>query len=155
VKGEAEARAESNGVERVLLGLFVSVVVLALAGLWYGSRPPRPHLSLPDGMRVISVKGHCVEGSELFMCAPAGGPRSTLTLKVRGDSSREYERLRMELLANGWVDYSNMLCDARRREGCVQRSGPQPRDRVVLDWVTWVNPCDYAGCHGRSPIRTG
>ena len=141
--------AGSSRARRFLIAASVAVGLLVLGALWYANRPPRPHLTLPSGMSLASVHGHCVEGSELFMCAPAGGPRSTLTVRVGPDGTNAYERLRQHLLAHGWVEYSNMLCDAINRDGCILPRASRRDDRLVLDWMTWVNPCDYAGCPAR------
>lgn len=127
----------------VLLLLGVGLLLLTVAG-----EPPRPDLPLPRGISLISVEGHCVEGSELFMCESGDTlPRSTLTLRVAdGDAEAGYTRLRDHVLALGWNPVNGTLC--RSGEGCVSLH-QLDRGQIILDW----SPSDHTVCSPPSSMR--
>jgi hypothetical protein len=96
-------------------------------------------------MSVSSVEGHCAEGSEFFMCEPAGGPRSTLTLKVAATVGDAVATLRQHLLAGGWAKRgANRFCKVGK--GCVEPVATSRPDRLVLNWFSYYDPCDYQAC---------
>jgi len=118
--------------------MFLALCLLLLA---IASRPPRPNLPLPHGISLASVEGHCIEGSELFMCESGDKlPRSTLTLRVAdGDAKTAYARLRDHVLALGWNSVNGALC--RSGEGCVNLHELDGA-KIILDW----SPTDHTVC---------
>lgn len=133
----------------VALGSLVALVIPVLVVAWWAGRPPRPDLPLPSGAEVTSVRGNCLEGSELFQCAEAQGPRSFLELRTPRDRPA-LQLIVGALLEDGWVedpagrlvrDHGAAKPQARQAhpvfckpdEGCVGvlSSGP---GRISLGW---------------------
>lgn len=133
----------------VALGSLVALVVPLVVVLWWAGRPPRPDLPLPSGADVTEVRGNCLEGSELFQCAEAEGPRSFLELRTPRDRPA-LQLVVGALLEDGWredprgrIARDHSAAEPRRRqahpvfckagEGCVGvlSSGP---GRISLGW---------------------
>lgn len=89
---------------RTYLGLVGALVGvgLAVAGLLYAARTPRPSLPYPSGQSLASVRGNCEHGNEVLGCS-GRGPRSFLTVEAGGPVRAASVALFARLLAEGWT----------------------------------------------------
>jgi hypothetical protein len=119
-------------MRRIVLLVVLLLGIASAAGLWYGERPPRPDLPLPSGWSLVSVKGHCLEGSELFMCQAGDRPRSTLVIAVTGRASGAFDELSEFLSTRGWRSTYGELC--KKKQGCLEQASAAGDGVLVLDW---------------------
>jgi hypothetical protein len=127
--------------------LLVVPLGLGVGAMVWAARPPRPDLPLPVGFFMTHVEGHCVEGSETFMCAPGEGPRSTLTIGFASTPESAWPRVLQSLYDHHWTAVNGRMC--REHQGCVVLHGTLSGNRLLLDWYE----TDKTACAGPGDLR--